>query len=92
VSPSSNPLALIQYALEARIPIQIVNFPGTVRRVRVRHDKALLLVACPPGVGLDLKRPPDEQDTYLLVHVPRAAREQMDSPIVQAPSLIIRPN
>lgn len=91
-APSSNPFALLGFAL-ANYPgmIQIVNFAGAVKNVRIvkrsGEASAILRVEAPPGVGLNLQAPPGEQDAYLLIHVERSVLDAMDEP----PPLIVLP-
>lgn len=101
--PSADPLRLIQFALEAGYPTQIINFGGCVENVAYKTRLGLetygldqeakvsvLEVQAPVGVGLTLEGPPEEQDYLILIHVPRAAGDAMDSPI-ERPLIILPP-
>ena len=60
-------------------PEKIMVMPLPVARVRkgkVGSKKPpIAIVDIPPSVAADLKKPKDEQDLYLLVHVSREAME-----------------
>ena len=60
-------------------PDQIMVMPLPVARVRkgkVGSKKPpIAILDIPPSVAADLKKPKDEQDLYLLVHVSREAME-----------------
>lgn len=72
--------------------MQLVNFTGAAKRVKFvkRSGKrvALILVEAPEGVGQNLQAPPEVQDFLFIVHIPRAAADEMDSPIAR-PSIIL---
>lgn len=101
--PSADPLRLIQFALQAGVPIQIIQFAGTVQRVVYENivgqetdaddpevSGAILEVRAPVGVAQNLQGPPEEQDYFILIHVPRVAGDAMDSP-VERPRIILPP-
>ena len=46
------------------------------------RETASLTVEAPVAVGHDLQRPADERDAYILIHIPRAALDRFESPIV----------
>ena len=101
--PSTDPIALLNYAL-LRHPesVVLVNFAGTVKAVAlpdlvetglrgvVIPPPALLTVEAPFEIGRNLAEPPEEQDAYLLIHIPRAIVDEMDSP-VERPLIVLPP-
>lgn len=58
------------------------DFPGREPRV------AVLTVEAPAPVGEQLKGPAEDRDAFVLIHVPRAAVDEMDSPI-ERPKIVI---
>lgn len=101
--PSSDPLALLNYALQ-RHPesVSLVNFGNSIVQVSFNdpggvvvepdgpdfHERSevLLISEAPVEVGDNLQLPPELQDAYVLIHVPRAVVDEMDEP-----SLLVLP-
>jgi hypothetical protein len=91
--PSSDPLALLNYALAHGPEVQIINFAGIVIYTSPGdHGDGPSLgpyaaVELPPEVQDNLAGPPEEQDAYILIHIGREAIDAMDEP----PLLVLPP-
>jgi hypothetical protein len=94
--PSSDPLALLNYALAHGSEVQIINFAGSVREVQFYHpagfevepdddefierSDAELRVEVPLEAAENLAGPPGQRDAYILIHIDRRAIDAMDEP------------
>lgn len=102
--PSTDPIALLNYALQ-RHPgsVSLVNFARTVLWTSRGEDGpsghggsqgpapgAYAAVSVPPDLRANLEGPPEEQDAFVLIHIPRAVVDAMDEE-VRKPSLILVP-
>lgn len=100
--PSTDPLALLNYALKRGV-VSLVNFGAAVTGVSVNTMSGelcalddpeafdgLLFVEAPVEVCRDLDGPPEEQDAYVLICIPRAVVDAMDEE-ARKPSLILVP-
>lgn len=98
---SSDPLALLNYALAHGPEVQIINFAGSVIYTSPGHATnygpplgPYAAVELPPEVRDNLEGPPEEQDAYILIHISRQAIDAMDEPplLVLPPRGLVRPS
>jgi hypothetical protein len=90
--PSSDPLALLNYALAHGPEVQIINFAGSV--LDAGEAIGTLLVEAPEEVCANLNGPPGEQHAYILLVIDRQAVDAMDEPplLVLPPLGLVRPS
>jgi hypothetical protein len=78
-----DPLRLIQFCLEERIPLQIVDFAAAVRRVRVPD-----VILPPDGEHAEARLAPPER-SYLTVEAPVAVGRDLQQPADQRDAYIL---